>query len=103
MAVGPDTFLSAMLGEAGGINECTGADRFPVVTLEELRARKGVLLLSSEPFPFADRHVAALLEAGVARERIHLVDGELLSWHGSRLRLGLPYLRGLVPRLTEQS
>ena len=103
MAAGPDTFISALLGEGGGINESTSADRFPVVTLEELRSRQGLLLLSSEPFPFADRHVSALVDAGVSRERIHLVDGELLSWHGSRLRLGLPYLGALVGRLTDQS
>jgi ABC-type Fe3+-hydroxamate transport system substrate-binding protein len=103
MAVGPDTFISALLGEGGGINESRGADRFPVVTLDELRSREGLLLLSSEPFPFGERHIGALVEAGVARERIHLVDGELLSWHGSRLRLGLPYLRGLVEGLTDRS
>jgi ABC-type Fe3+-hydroxamate transport system substrate-binding protein len=103
MAVGRDTFLSAILGEAGGINECVGADRFPVVTLEELRSREGRLLLSSEPFPFAERHVAALVDAGIPKDRIHLVDGELLSWHGSRLRLGLPYLNGLAARVFDRS
>jgi ABC-type Fe3+-hydroxamate transport system substrate-binding protein len=103
MAVGPDTFISALLREAGGTNESTAVDRFPVVTVEELRRREGLLLLSSEPFPFAERHVAALVDAGISRERIHLVDGELLSWHGSRLRLGLPYLRAFLGRLTDQS
>lgn len=96
MAAGSDTFISALLAEAGGINECAGPDRFPVVTVEEMAGRTGLVLLSSEPFPFADRHAAALVGAGVARERIRLVDGELLSWHGSRLRLGLPYLRDFV-------
>jgi len=103
MAAGPDTFISALLGEAGGTNECRGADRFPVVTLDELESREGRILLSSEPFPFAERHVAALVDAGLSKERIHLVDGELLSWHGSRLRLGLPYLHGFVARLTDRS
>ena len=102
MAVGRDTFISSLLAEAGGINEVADADRFPVVTFEELRTRQGLLLLSSEPFPFAERHVAALVEAGISRERIHLVDGELLSWHGSRLRRGLPYLRGLVAGLSDR-
>jgi iron complex transport system substrate-binding protein len=96
MAVGRDTFISALLAEAGGTNESTGADRFPVLTLDTLAAREGVVLLSSEPFPFAERHAAALVEAGVRRDRIRFVDGELLSWHGTRLRLGLPYLRSLV-------
>jgi ABC-type Fe3+-hydroxamate transport system substrate-binding protein len=96
MAAGTDTFISALLGEAGGINECAGPERFPAVTLEELAARTGLVLLSSEPFPFAERHAAALVDSGVARHRIRLVDGELLSWHGSRLRLGLPYLRDFV-------
>jgi hypothetical protein len=28
------------------------------------------------------------------------VDGELLSWHGARLRQGLPYLRYLAERIS---
>jgi ABC-type Fe3+-hydroxamate transport system substrate-binding protein len=103
MAVGTDTFLSAMLAEVGGVNECRGPERFPTLSLDELAARDGLVLLSSEPFPFAERHATALGEAGVRRERIRFVDGELLSWHGTRLRLGLPYLRAFAASVRAQS
>jgi hypothetical protein len=42
--------------------------------------------------------------SGVARERMQIVDGELLSWHGSRTPAGIDYaeqviagVRGPVP------
>jgi hypothetical protein len=32
-----------------------------------------------------------------------LADGELLSWHGARLREGLPYLRALLEEISSRS
>jgi len=53
------------------------------------------VLLSSEPFAFEDRHrveVQALCPAA----QVLRVDGELLSWYGSRAVAGLRYLRTLA-------
>ena len=33
---------------------------------------------------------------GLARERFHLVDGELLSWHGSRTPRGIDYAESVI-------
>jgi hypothetical protein len=53
--------------------------------------------LSSEPFPFADKHVGELAELlGWAPGRFVLVDGELLSWHGSRTPRGIDYAEGVM-------
>jgi iron complex transport system substrate-binding protein len=99
MAVGEETFIASMLATAGGT--CAFAGRYPEVTLDQLRGVE--VLLSSEPFPFSDRHVDELIAAGLAPERIHRVDGELCSWHGLRMEEGLAYLRQLAERLAAQS
>jgi hypothetical protein len=52
------------------------------------------VLLSSEPFPFSARHAEELRtkleQTRGASPLLHLVDGQLLSWHGARLLDGLP-------------
>jgi ABC-type Fe3+-hydroxamate transport system substrate-binding protein len=94
MSVNSDTFVHALLANAGGVNVFgTTPDRYPTVTLEQLRdATPDVVLLSTEPFPFAERHIDELAgKTGIPRERITIVDGELLSWHGSRTPRGIVY------------
>lgn len=67
--------------------------RYPRVTLEEVgQAQPDVVLLPSEPFAFTEAHVPlfANLDIPAARsQRIHLVDGSLLTWHGTRLAYAL--------------
>ena len=95
--VNDDTFISALLAEAGGVNALAGVSpRYPTVSPEAL-VEGGVVLLSSEPFPFKERHREELCALGVAPERIFLVDGELCSWHGARLAEALPMLRAMAP------
>jgi len=99
MVVSGDTFIASMLTEAGGINRYpTHPERYPTLTqaqlVEEPDAR---LLLSSEPFPFKDKHRRALCEAGAAPSRVHLIDGELCSWHGVRMADGFNYLSEMLP------
>jgi hypothetical protein len=77
------------------------SERYPTITLEQLAdAQPDVVLLSTEPFPFAERHAEEVANrSGIARECIKVVDGELLSWHGSRTPRGIVYagatLRGV--------
>jgi ABC-type Fe3+-hydroxamate transport system substrate-binding protein len=95
MAVNDDTFISALLAEAGGSNVFGArAERYPKVSLEELRdAEPDAIYLPSEPYHFTEEHIAELQDlAPLGR----LVDGELLSWHGSRLAAAFPYLVGLT-------
>ena len=98
MAAGADTFVSAMLALAGGENVFDGPDRYPAVAPDEIAAHDPALvLLSSEPFPFRDEHAAELAEAtGLPRERFRFVDGELLSWHGSRTPAGIAYAEQVI-------
>jgi iron complex transport system substrate-binding protein len=91
MAVGPGTYVDALLTLAGGANVVGGDERYPELAAAQLAGASRVLL-SSEPFPFAARHLEALAaESALPRERFVLVDGELLSWHGARTLEGLAY------------
>jgi hypothetical protein len=57
-------------------------------------ARPQVILLSSEPYPFAEKHVQELAEA-CPEAKILLVDGEIFSWYGSRLLFAPAYFQHL--------
>jgi ABC-type Fe3+-hydroxamate transport system substrate-binding protein len=99
MTVSDDTFVAALLNQAGGRNVFGGSvERYPVITPDELRiADPHVVLLSSEPFPFTDRHAEELAaRTGIPRQRFRLVDGELLSWHGSRTPAGIDHAAQVI-------
>ena len=66
---------------------------------EELReSAPRVLLLSSEPFPFAEKHLEEFRQMA-PQSRPVLVDGEIFSWYGSRLLQAPEYFRTLVATL----
>ncbi|MGB3618477.1 MAG: helical backbone metal receptor, partial [Catalinimonas sp.] len=95
MAAGGGTFIHDMMGRAGLRNVFADRPRYPQVDAAALRnARPDLLLLPSEPFPFAAKHLAEV-EALVPSARARLVDGELFSWYGSRLLRAAPYLAEL--------
>jgi iron complex transport system substrate-binding protein len=103
MAAGGDTFVSALLEQAGGENvfarhPADHPTRYPAVTEAEIAAADpSLVLLATEPFPFADRHVEELAKStGLSRERFRIVDGELLSWHGSRTVAGVDYAASVL-------
>jgi ABC-type Fe3+-hydroxamate transport system substrate-binding protein len=99
MAASADTFISALLTDPGGINVFAHApDRYPTITPEALLAADPALvLLSTEPFPFKDSHADELTAlASVPRGRFRIVDGELLSWHGSRTPAGIDYAEQVI-------
>lgn len=99
MTVSNDTFIAELLGMAGGVNVFgKEAVRYPTITLDQLRAAAPeVVYLSSEPFPFGAKHVEELAgRLGWPAERFVLVDGELLSWHGSRTPRGIDYAEQVV-------
>jgi ABC-type Fe3+-hydroxamate transport system substrate-binding protein len=101
MTLNADTFVSALLGDAGGTNVFASAvDRYPTITPADLAsASPDVILLSTEPFPFQAKHVDELARlTGMDRDRFEIVDGELLSWHGSRTPAGIDYAEQVVER-----
>ncbi len=101
MAVAGETYIAGLLTLAGGRNTlAASAVRYPEVSAEIL-AQARLILLSSEPFPFAERHRLELIqELGLPAERFLLVDGQLLSWHGARTLEGLAYAERLFVEAT---
>lgn len=96
MSVGGDTFINYMMNRCGFKNVLAGKLRYPETTLDELNNLDcELLLLSSEPFPFNEKHIDEIKAAGF-KGRIVLVDGEMFSWYGSRLLKALPYFRQLI-------
>ena len=92
MAAGGDTFISDMMRCAGLSNALGDRMRYPVVTIDELVSLKtDLILLSSEPYPFRERHLAELRRR-IPDAKVALVDGEMFSWYGSRMLSSIPYL-----------
>ena len=99
MVAARDTFIDAMLAEAGFRNAFANQVRYPVVTEAHLkRAAPNLIFLSSEPYPFGQKH-ADELTACCPAARIQLVDGELFSWYGSRLLYSAAYFAELRSNL----
>ena len=67
--------------------------RYPILADDDGAWRDAdVILLSSEPYSFRQKHVDELRRTIAPRPPLLLVDGELLSWYGSRSIAGLQYL-----------
>jgi ABC-type Fe3+-hydroxamate transport system substrate-binding protein len=96
MAAGGDTFIGDMLRRCGLRNIFEDIERYPETGTRQLLEKNcELLLLSSEPFPFTQKHADAW-QAALPDTRISLVDGEMFSWYGSRLIYATDYFRGLT-------
>ena len=114
MSVAADTYIHDLIALCGGANVFAEPDskarggagdehhgvaprrrtgrparRYPIVELAEIEfAKPEVILLPSEPYAFGEIDRLALrgLDCpAVANDRIHLIDGTLVSWYGPRI------------------
>ncbi|MBD8533026.1 MULTISPECIES: helical backbone metal receptor [unclassified Massilia] len=95
MSVSSDTYIARMLGELGWkVPALPDASRYPRFEWSgDLVAGLDAVLLSTEPYRFTEAHADALeKQLGIP---VLLVDGEMMSWYGSRALPGLRYLREL--------
>lgn len=95
MTVSRDTYISRTLALVGW--ETAGHDpaiRYPEAHMEEATLTgTDLILLSSEPFRFSKDDAAALSQdLGPSSPPVALIDGEMVSWYGSRAIAGLDYL-----------
>ena len=101
MVVGGDTFASDLLERAGAQNPFARdpGGRYPRVERRALEAAApDVVLLPTEPYRFeeSDRRELLELDCPAARTgRIHILEGELLSWYGPRMPRALMTLSKL--------
>lgn len=104
MAAGHNTFIHSMIERCGWKNVLTtdqhkDLSRYPELSAEEIIGLDPeVILLSSEPYPFKDKHIRELQEI-CSKAAIMLVDGELFSWYGSRLKFSPAHFNAVLERL----
>ena len=99
MTIGGDTFINNMLQLAGFKNIFADRLRYPEVTIDEIKnAECRLLFLSSEPYPFAQKHIDEL-QPYLPGVKIILADGEMFSWYGSRLLKVPGYLNELTAKI----
>lgn len=101
MTINRDTFINEMMKMNGWFNVFSGDEnRYPEINLDILKqADPDLLFLSSEPYPFAEKHIKKFKEA-LPNSQIVLVDGEYFSWYGSRLQLAPHYFSDLKREIT---
>lgn len=96
MSVGHDTFISHMLYKCGFANVMSAESRYPEVSEQQIKdLAPDLIFLSSEPYPFKEKHIAELQQL-CPQSRVQLVDGEMFSWYGSRLLQAADYLKQLI-------
>jgi ABC-type Fe3+-hydroxamate transport system substrate-binding protein len=101
MAVGGDTFANDLLMQSGAANPFQhAAHRYPRISESELvTAEPEVILLPTEPYAFGEKERLELmrLDCPAARDRrIHIVEGELLTWYGPRMARAFHLLSDLI-------
>jgi ABC-type Fe3+-hydroxamate transport system substrate-binding protein len=102
MTVAPDTYIARTLKLVGWetVLEASTGVRYPSVELPAAARDADLVLLSTEPYMFRDKHVGEL-QALLPGRRVALIDGEMSSWYGSRAVAGLAYLPRLRAQLTQ--
>jgi ABC-type Fe3+-hydroxamate transport system substrate-binding protein len=95
MTVSNGTYIASMLAELGWeLPLLPDTARYPRFSWSDaLVGQLDAVLLSTEPYRFTEAHADALeKQIGIP---VLLVDGEMMSWYGSRALAGLRYLRRL--------
>jgi ABC-type Fe3+-hydroxamate transport system substrate-binding protein len=92
MAAGSDTFIHDMLLHLH-LDNVIQSPRYPELKPAEIQAlQPEVILLSSEPYPFSQKHIPELKQL-CPKAEIRLTNGEMYSWYGSRMQLAPAYFR----------
>lgn len=100
MVAGNETYINEMLKLNKFENIYQNMSRYPKVEINKIRYEGDpeVIILSSEPFPFKDEH-AMEIASYTNRSITFFADGEMFSWHGSRLLLAFDYFKALHKKL----
>ncbi|MCU0839176.1 MAG: helical backbone metal receptor [Rhodospirillales bacterium] len=99
MTVGRETYVSSMLATIGWRTWPEVAEpRYPAVSIgPELLSAVDLVLFASEPFPFRARHIEAFQKTFPEHAtKAMAVDGQMVSWYGSRAIQAMGYLQALA-------
>jgi ABC-type Fe3+-hydroxamate transport system substrate-binding protein len=95
MLAGKNTYIDEMLSCCGFENLMKG-DRYPSLNESEMKSMSpDLVFLSSEPYPFQEKHMQELKEIW-PKANVKLVDGEMFSWYGTRLLKSSDYFKSLI-------
>ena len=94
MVAGKRTFIDAMIRLNGFENYFGNLERYPEVDMTTIDGHLDMVFLSSEPFPFNEKHSENLAQK-FKSTKVVIVDGEYFSWYGSRLRGAFAYFKSL--------
>ena len=97
MTIGSDTFIHEILDKLGFENVFKNEKRYPEISVEEMK-NADFIFLSSEPFPFQQKHIDEL-QKELLNSKIVLVNGEAFSWYGTHLAKCGEYFFELVKSL----
>ncbi len=98
MVAGNQTFIHHMLSLCNFRNVFERTSRYPEIAMDEIPEETKLLLLSSEPFPFSEKHTSEIKESHPTK-KIVIVNGEYFSWYGSRLLKAIDYFKRLKDEL----
>jgi ABC-type Fe3+-hydroxamate transport system substrate-binding protein len=103
MTVSRETYVSAMLALVGMRTMPVNSEtRYPVIDPRDVLPVVDAVLLSSEPYPFTPEDTGRFREMHPSfTGRVMHVDGELLSWYGSRAVRGVEYVSALAAELAD--
>jgi len=94
MTVGNDTYIHDVMRHWNLPNVFSAQNRYPKIDIQQLKnANPDLVLLSSEPYPFKEKHLSQVEEVCPAA-RVLLVEGEWFSWYGSHMKHAFERLNG---------
>ena len=95
MVAAGNAFINEMIRSLGLVNVFDEQVRYPEINPESLAGlNPDVIFLSSEPYSFSEKHLEEF-KSLAPMAKIMLVDGEMFSWYGSRLRYVPAYFEKL--------
>lgn len=95
MCAGKGTFINEML-KVCSLENIIHAARYPEIDVTFIKsAAPDYIFLSSEPYPFKEKHIKEFQEISPS-SKVIIVDGEMFSWYGSRLLYAPEYFKNLL-------
>ena len=83
MVCGTQNFIHAIISKLGFTNLIQEPRYIELSENQIKELSPDYIFLSTEPFPFSEKHVAELSK--ITNAEIKIVDGEMFSWYGSRM------------------
>jgi ABC-type Fe3+-hydroxamate transport system substrate-binding protein len=101
MVAAKNTFINHLIETLNFENVfADNSERYASVTENDIIDKNpSIIFLSSEPYPFKQKHISELQNL-LPMAKIILVDGEMFSWYGSRLRFSANYFKELLNQLS---